>query len=111
MWKTRLHPECENELKELNRTNPKLVSKVVYDFRLLQQFGLDLMEEERVKKLTKTIYELRTKQGSNINRVLFGVRKGKLFVLTRSFVKKTQRTPKSEIELAEQRLKEWKGND
>lgn len=111
VWKTRLHPECEKELKKLNKTNPKLVSKVIYDFRLLQQFGLELMEEERVTKLTKTIFELRTKQGSNINRVLFGIKKGKVVLLTRSFVKKTQKTPKGEIELAERRFKEWKEND
>lgn len=108
MWTTRLHPECEDELKALNKTNPRLVSKVIYDFKLLQEFGLGLMEEDRVKKLNEKIYELRTKHGSNINRVLFGVRKGKVILLARSFVKKNQRTPKGEIDRAERRLKEWR---
>lgn len=103
-----MHPACEDELKQLNTTNPKLVSKVIYDFKLLQEFGLNLMDEERVKKLNRQIYELRTKQGSNINRVLFAVRKGKVILLARSFVKKSQKTPQSEIDLAEKRLKEWR---
>lgn len=108
MWETHLHPECEADLKALKGSNNQLLSKVIYDLRLLQEFGLKLLEEDRVKKLSKQIYELRTKQGSNINRVLFGVEGKKVFLLVRSFVKKTTKTPKGEIELAEARLKEWK---
>lgn len=46
------------------------------------------------------IFELRTKQGSDITRVLYFFIIGKKAVLTNGFVKKTQKTPKVEIELA-----------
>lgn len=108
MWKTILHPECEAELKALKGSNNKLLTKVINDLKLLQEFGLELMEKDRVKKLSETVFELRTKQGSNINRVLFGVRKGKVFLLAASFVKKTSKTPKGLITMAETRLEEWK---
>ena len=108
MWNTILHPACAEELKALKANNNQLLSKVIYDLRLLREFGLKLMEEDRVKKVSKIVYELRTKQGSNINRVLFGVREGQVFVLCTSFVKKSTKTPKGMITLAENRLKEWK---
>lgn len=107
MWKTYLHPECEKELLELKRTNDGLLTKVIYDLMLLREFGLELLGEGRVKKLTDEVYELRTQQGSNINRVLFGIRKDKVLLLAASFVKKTQRTPSRWIDAAEQRLREW----
>ena len=47
------------------------------------------------------IFELRTKQGSEITRVLYFFFVGNKAVLTNGFTKKTQKTPKSEIELAE----------
>ena len=108
MWSTRLHPECEKELLALKEKNNKLLSKVINDVKLLREFGFELLEEERVKKLEKGLFELRTKQGSNINRVLFGVKGDRLFVLATSFVKKSTKTPKGMIETAKKRLKEWK---
>jgi phage-related protein len=107
MWSTRLHPECEKELLELKGKNNKLLSKVINDVKLLREFGLELLEEQRVKKLERGLFELRTKHGSDINRILFGVRGGKIFVLATSFVKKTTRTPKGMIETAKKRLAEW----
>jgi phage-related protein len=107
MWKTVLHPDCEEELRLLKGKNNKLLTKVIHDLRLLREFGLKLLEEDRVKKLSDEVYELRTRQGSNINRVLFGVRGDRLLVLAASFVKKTDRTPKAMIRAAEERLAQW----
>lgn len=93
----------------LKEQNNKLLSKVIFDLKLLREFGLNLLEQGRVKKLTADIFELRTKQGTNINRVLFGVSGGEVVILVHSFVKKTDKTPKAKVELAERRLAEWKG--
>ena len=46
------------------------------------------------------MFELRTKQGSDITRIMYFFFIGNKAVLTNGFTKKTQRTPKSEIELA-----------
>lgn len=51
------------------------------------------------------IYEIRVGVGSDIYRVFSFFDKGQLVILLNGFQKKTQRTPKSEIELAE-KLKE-----
>ena len=103
-WQLVLHPDCERELLELKATNDDLLTKVIHDLRLLREFGLELLTEGRVKKLTDEVFELRTRRGSDINRVLFAVREGRLCLLAVSFVKKTQRTPRTFIELAQGRL-------
>jgi phage-related protein len=55
-----------------------------------------------VKSLRQGLYELRTRLPSRICRVLFVV-KGKNIVLLHGFIKKTQKTPPREIEVAEKR--------
>lgn len=49
---------------------------------------------------TKGLYEARIKLGSNIWRVFCFFDKGKLVILLNGFVKKTQKTPKNEINKA-----------
>jgi phage-related protein len=46
------------------------------------------------------IFELRTKQSSDITRVFYFFFVGRKIVLTNGFVKKSQKTPKAEKELA-----------
>jgi phage-related protein len=59
------------------------------------------------KKLTNIddIWEARIQFGGNIFRILGFENKGRFIVLTNGFAKKTQKTPKQEIKLAEQRKK------
>ena len=54
------------------------------------------------KLLEDGIFEIRTKFGSDITRVLYFFVVGKKVILTNGFVKKTQKTPASEITLARQ---------
>ena len=46
------------------------------------------------------IFEIRTKVGTNLTRVLYFFYVGKKAVLTNGFIKKTQKTPRKEIEIA-----------
>ncbi|MBQ9982237.1 MAG: type II toxin-antitoxin system RelE/ParE family toxin [Oscillospiraceae bacterium] len=46
------------------------------------------------------IFELRAKIGSDISRVLYFFVIGRKIILTNGFIKKTQKTPKEEIEKA-----------
>jgi adenine-specific DNA-methyltransferase len=55
---------------------------------------------EIFKMLEDGIFELRTKQSSDITRVLYFFFAGRKIVLTNGFVKKSQKTPKAEKELA-----------
>jgi phage-related protein len=81
--------------------NPKVQLKIEY--------VLDLVRFEKqvpakfYKKLENTqgIYEVRVLTSQKSIRILCFQDEGTLVVLTNAFVKKTQKTPKSEIKLAE----------
>lgn len=78
-------------------------------------YVLDLVRDEpRVpikffKKLTSTenIYEVRVITSQKSIRILCFIENGNLVVLTNAFVKKTQKTPKKEIKLAEKLKKQY----
>jgi phage-related protein len=53
------------------------------------------------------IWEVRSKTGNRIARVLFAIEDAEM-ILLHGFVKKTQKTNPSDIELAIKRFKEWK---
>jgi len=56
---------------------------------------------------TKGLYEIRIEVGSNIFRIFCCFDKGKVVVLFNGFQKKSQKTPKSEIELALKLMAEY----
>ena len=53
------------------------------------------------------IFEIRVEVGSDIYRVFSFFDKGQLIILVNGFQKKTQKTPKKEIELAEKLKKQY----
>jgi len=77
---------------------------VPFSDRLLEQ-----VPKTYLKKLvnTKDIWEIRVQMGSNIFRFLGFFNQGNFIVLTNGFQKKTQKTPKSEILLSEQRKQDY----
>lgn len=77
----------------------KMKAKVVGLIQILQEFGNDLREPYS-KYLGDGIFELRAKQGSDLSRVLYFFYFDKKIILTNGFVKKSQKTPKSEIQKA-----------
>ena len=71
-------------------------------FRLLELLELkgNELREPYSKPLLDGIFEIRAIQGKNITRVLYFFVVGKKIILTNGFVKKTQKTPDNEIEIA-----------
>lgn len=57
-----------------------------------------------VRKLEKNLWEVRTPITDGIARVIFTVIDNQM-VLLHGFIKKSQKTPKNELELARKRLK------
>ena len=63
------------------------------------------------KSLNNGLFELRLKGKEGIGRVFYCTRVGKTIVMLHSFVKKSQKIPKNEIDIALKRLREVKEND
>jgi len=70
------------------------------------QIGLEILGEPHVKHLEGKLWEMRLMGRDGIARALYVTATGKRVVVVRVFVKKTQKTPRAEIELALRRAKE-----
>ena len=90
----------------LDSVNVKMRAKIYGLLEILQEKG-NTLRESYTKYLEDGIYELRCKFGSDIVRVLYFFYYGGKIVLTNGFVKKMQKTPKKEIELAKIRRKDF----
>ena len=62
---------------------------------------------EKIEQIYNEIFELRCKFGSNITRVLYFFYYEGRIVMTNGFVKKTQKTPREEIQIAKDRRKDF----
>ena len=81
--------------------------KVAWVLQLIEE--LDVVPVQYFKKLVNTdgIWEVRVPSGGNIFRLLGFMEGGNVIILTHGFQKKTQKTPKKEIKLAENRKKNY----
>jgi len=73
---------------------------------LIATLGLEKVGKPHVDHIEGPLWEIRMKGADGIARALYVTAKGKRVVVLRVFVKKTQRTPRQEIELALKRAKE-----
>lgn len=83
----------------INAMDVKMKIKTLQEIELLKEFGNQLREPYS-KALRDGLFELRVQQGNNIVRVFYFFFVGKQIILTNGFIKKTQKTPKNEIEKA-----------
>ena len=67
---------------------------------LIEQAGLETMREPQVKQLEGKIWEMRMTGRDGIARALYLTRIGRRVVVLRVFIKKTQKTPQHDIDLA-----------
>ena len=73
---------------------------------LIQDCGLERVREPLVKHLEGPIWEMRLKGRDGISRALYVAVTGRRVVVVRVFVKKSQKTPRQEIDLALARARE-----
>src|SRR5438105_7435639 len=74
--------------------------------RLVQAFGLERVHEPYIKHVEGPIWEMRLRGRDGIARALYVTATGRRVVILRVFTKKTQKTPRREIELARRRAEE-----
>ena len=83
----------------LESLEPKMNAKMVGLMEILEEKGY-LLREPYSAPLEDGIFELRAVQGSNISRALFFFYIEGRIIITHGFIKKTQKTPRAQIELA-----------
>ena len=83
----------------------KTKAKVLKNIEMLKEFNINL-KAPYVKPLEDKLYELRTKDTKGIYRIIYFAYTNQTFYLLNAFIKKTQTTPRKEIELAKSRMRE-----
>lgn len=73
---------------------------------VIRDLGLERMREPYVKHVEGKLWEMRLKGRDGIARSLYVTASGRRVVVLRTFVKKTEKAPRREIELALERAKE-----
>ena len=98
----------EDFIDTLSDTQTK---KILWVMKLIRE--LNPVPSQYFTKLVNTddIWEVRVQTGSNIFRLLGFIEGDRLIILTNGFQKKTQKTPRREIELAETRKREHQGRE
>ncbi len=98
----------ENFLIELKRVNSPLAKLA---FKGLEKIRNRAYHKEPLSKyLEQGLWELRIKAGSDILRIIYTFQKRQIIILLHVFIKKQQKTPERELEIARKRLKEIKTN-
>jgi phage-related protein len=92
--------ECPVE-EFLDSLSAKQAQKVAWVMEVVEE--IDLVPKQYLKKLKNTndIWEIRVINDGNIFRILGFPLSTECFIVTNGFHKKTEKTPKSEIRLAE----------
>lgn len=86
----------------------KVKAKILRYIDLLQDFNLSLGQPYVEKLVGSDVWELKIRHGSNYYRILYFASTGRRFVLLHAFIKKTDKTPKNEIEIAQNRIFDYR---
>ncbi|GHP13383.1 hypothetical protein YK48G_08080 [Lentilactobacillus fungorum] len=104
-----IRPNGHNEFREFLASLPdKDARKVLYTLDAISEVGIqDAAKMKWVKRLSHKLFEVRSKVGSNIQRVIyFHVVDGR-YIITHGFTKKTPKTPPAQIQHGEQIRQEF----
>ena len=91
---------------ELDMLPPEVRASFERIVELVRAFGLERVHEPYIKHIEGRIWEMRLRGRDGIARALYVAASGRRVVVLRVFTKKTQKTPRREIEVARRRAVE-----
>lgn len=94
--------------QQLENLPTKIKASMYHIFDLLEKYGNEV-REPHTKALGGGLYEARAKGLEGIARAFFTYQGKRVIVILHCFIKKSQKTPKNELEKARKILKELQG--
>ena len=105
-WKVEFYSiKVENDIK---KWPVRIKAKFTWIVELIEKSGPSEIGMPHVKLLGRGLFEIRVKSDEGIARAPFCMIKGRIVIVLSGFIKKTQKTPVNEIELAKKRMEEVK---
>ena len=92
--------------REIDDLPQDIQARYLHIVERIESVGLQSLGASLVKKLTGRLWEIRLRGRDGIARALYVTLSSRRVIIVRAFVKKTQKTPRREIELALRRSKE-----
>jgi phage-related protein len=102
-WVVAFHELAEAEFLALPADIQARLERIKF---LVETFGLEQLPTKYASHITGSLWEFRLKGKDGIARALYVTRVGKRIIIVRVFTKKTQKTPRREIDTALTRAKE-----
>ena len=84
-----------------------ILANFLHIVEMMQEYG-PALGKPYTASLGDGLFEIRAKGKEGIGRSLFCMIKGREIIILHSFIKKTHKTPKKEIDMARKRMKEVK---
>ena len=84
-----------------------ILANFLHIAEMIEEFGPNI-GKPYTAPMGSGLFEIRAKGKEGIGRALFCLEKDKEIIILHSFIKKTQKTPKREIDKARRRMKELK---
>jgi len=102
-WTVEVHPAAEVEIDALPAD---MRVRLLHYFDLIVEFGWNRVPSKAFKFISQGLWELRLTGRDGIARAFYVKRTDERILVVRVFVKKTQKTPPREIQLAQRRAAE-----
>lgn len=91
---------------EIEALPPALQARFIRLMEMVEALGLEQLHEPHVKHVEGKMWELRAKATEGIARGFYVTVTGRRVVVLHVFEKKSQKTPRTALQLARQRLKQ-----
>jgi len=92
--------------EEIRALPPDMQGRLLRFAEIIEQAGFGALPREAVRHLDGKLWELRMAGRDGISRAIYVTAARRRVVVVRVFIKKTQKTPPRELEIARQRAKE-----
>lgn len=92
--------------QELEALPADIRARFVRVVELIETMGLERVGQPHVDHLQGPLWEMRLRGSDGIARALYVTVAGRRIIVVRAFVKKTQKTPRRDIQLALERARE-----
>ena len=106
MWKLDFYKNDKGKnvvLEFIKKLPKKHKAKALREIDLLEELGTKI-KEPHVKKIEDKLWELRIQASPDISRIFYFIAEQKTIVLLHGFIKKTEKTPEREKNIARKRM-------